>query len=487
MWTFGRKMAIGFAVSLALLVVIGVLAFRSIDRLTNTSYRVTHTHIVLETIAAVLSAAKDAETGQRGFVLTGQAAFLEPYDAAKAGLGQLIGRLRTLTADNPGQQRRLVAAEALVATKLDELDRSIDVRRRAGFDAALRLVESGEGKRYMDDLRRALEEMAGEERRLLETRAAEVESASQGGRVTLVAGTILALLAAAGVGTFLTRSLSRQIGSAVAQVQTSSAELQTVASQQATGSKEQATAMSQIATTIGELLATSRQITESARRVAEIAQTATSAAGAGDETVRQAQASMVRMQREMDQIAAHMQTLGETSQRIGAVLDIVGELSEQTNILAINATIEAAGAGEAGLRFGIVADEIRKLADRVADSTKEIRALIDEVRGAVDVTVASTAGGSRAVEAGSRQFDQVTAAFGQIAALVDTTRQAGREIELSTKQQMSAVEQVNQAIVGIAQASRETEASAGQTQQTASQLADLSSDLLRLIKPAAAA
>jgi methyl-accepting chemotaxis protein len=178
-----------------------------------------------------------------------------------------------------------------------------------------------------------------------------------------------------------------------------------------------------------------------------------------------------------------MLELGKKSQQIGSVLDIVSELAEQTNILAINATIEAAGAGESGKRFAVVAEEIRKLADRVAGSTKEIRTLIDDVRGAVNTTVLATESGSKAVDTGSKLFGEVAAALKQIAGLVSTTTEAAREIELSTKQQSTAVEQVNVAISNVAQATKETEASSGQTLQTASQLAGLSCDLLRLVQP----
>ena len=119
-----------------------------------------------------------------------------------------------------------------------------------------------------------------------------------------------------------------------------------------------------------------------------------------------------------------MLELGKKSQQIGRCLDIVSELAEQTNILAINATIEAAGAGEAGRRFAVVADEIRKLADRVAGSAKEIRGLIDDVRGAVNTTVMATESGSKAVDAGTRQFGEVASALKQIAGLVATTTDA---------------------------------------------------------------
>jgi methyl-accepting chemotaxis protein len=245
--------------------------------------------------------------------------------------------------------------------------------------------------------------------------------------------------------------------------------------------------MTEITTTISELLATSRQIAESAQRVAGIAGQTTDAARSGEGTVLIANDSIASIRQQVDLVVSHTLELGRKSQQIGAVLDIVAELAEQTNILAINATIEAAGAGESGKRFSVVADEIRKLADRVAGSTKEIRTLIDDVRGAVNTTVMATETGSKAVDAGSKQFGDVASAFKLIAGLVVTTTQAAREIELSTKQQTTAVEQVNLAIANTAQATKETEVSLGQTLQTASELAGLSKDLLRLVQPQSAA
>jgi methyl-accepting chemotaxis protein len=241
--------------------------------------------------------------------------------------------------------------------------------------------------------------------------------------------------------------------------------------------------MSEINTTINELLATSTQIAESAQRVSQIADDTARSARAGDQTVGEATDSIGGIKRQVDLIVAHMLDLGKKSQHIGGILEIINELAEQTNILAINATIEAAGAGEAGRRFAVVADEIRKLADRVGASTKEIRGLVDEIRAAVNTTVMTTEGGTKAVDLGARHFADVASAFGRIGGLVGTTTEAAREIELSTKQQATAVEQVNSAIANVAQATRESEASSNQTFQTASELAVLSRTLLRLVQP----
>jgi methyl-accepting chemotaxis protein len=349
------------------------------------------------------------------------------------------------------------------------------------------VVASNEGKRYMDDLRRVLSEMDREQRAILKQRADQVEAVSSQGKSIILYGTLLCLLLEIVAGFLIVRSTAGPIGSAILHVQSSSAELQSAANQQLTGAKEQATAMSEITTTISELLATSRQIAESAQRVSQIASETVAATRAGDQTVQRTQESVVGIKRQVDLIVSHMLDLGKKSQQIGGVLDLINELSEQTNILAINATIEAADAGEIGRRFGVVAAEIRKLADRVAGSVKETRGLVDEIRSAVNTTVMATEGGSKAVDTGSKQFNEVTLSFKHIAGLITTTTEAAREIELSTKQQATAVEQVTVAIGNVSVAARETESSSSQTLQTSSQLADLSKELARLIRPRASA
>ena len=486
-WTLGNKIAVGFALSFVLLAAIGAVAYRSIHTLSRTSDSVAHSHSVLEHVARVLSLLQDAETGGRGYVITGDETFLEPYQAADTQIAKAVNDLRELTSDNPAQQKRIGQAEPIIAARLSEVKRIIELRRDRDVEQATKAVQSGVGKKLMDDLRRILAEMDREERDLLTRRAGEADAAASGGTLGITLGTLLCILLVTTAGITITRSLTGQIGAAVQHMQSSSSELQAASNQQATGAKEQSTAMNEITTTISELFATSKQIAQSAQSVAHIAEETAKGARAGEQTVSKANDSIEGIKRQVDLIVTHMLDLGKKSQQIGGILEITNELAEQTNILAINATIEAAGAGEAGKRFAVVADEIRKLADRVGGSTKEIRGLIDEIRAAVNTTVMTTEGGTKAVDAGARQFSEVATAFRQIASLVSTTTEAAREIELSTKQQSTAVEQVNIAVSNVAQATRETEASASQTFQTASELNKLSRDLMRLIQPQAAA
>ena len=486
-WTVGKRLAAGFGLSAMTLALIAGIAYYNANRLIENDSWVKHSHQVRIEFSSLLSLMKDAETGQRGYVITGEESYLAPYQAAVASIGAALEEVRKLTSDNPSQQRRLAAIVAPVNAKLAELKQTIELRRTQGFDAALKVVQSNAGKESMDQVRALVADADREELELLNRRSEEARASANLMMLIMLWGGIIGTLVVVAIGWFISSSLSEQIGSAIGLVRSSSAELQAAANQQASGAKEQASAMTEISTTITELLATSRQIAESAQRVALNAEQTANAARSGHGTVDITHESISSIRRQVDQIVSHMLELGKKSQEIGSVLDIVSELAEQTNILAINATIEAAGAGDAGKRFAVVAEEIRKLADRVGGSTKEIRTLIDDVRSAVNTTVMATETGSKAVDAGSRQFGDVASTFKQIASLVGTTTEAAREIELSTKQQSTAVEQVNVAIANVTQASVETETSAGQTLQTVSQMTVLSRDLLRIIQPHMAA
>lgn len=484
-WTFGRKIFAGLLVAAAIIALEGAVSYTSTERLVQTEYWVGHTHQVRRELADLIRELVDAETGQRGYVITGDDAYLAPYRAALSEIEASLESVRQDTADNPDQQRRLDRLRPLVDARLALLARIIGVRRSGGADAAREALVEGEGIRAMDEIRAIVHEMDEEEVQLLGLRHTDVERSAATTQAINLWGTVLGFVVVLAIAQFLSSSLTRQIGAVVGHMYSSSAELQAAANQQASSAKEQASAMSEITTTVSELLATSKQIAESAQRVAQIAAQTSTSARSGDGTVAVGQESMAAIRRQVDLIVSNMLDLGRKSQQVGVVLDIVSELAEQTNILAINATIEAVGAGEAGRRFAVVADEIRKLADRVAGSTKEIRGMIEDVRSAVNTTVMTTEIGSKAVDAGARHFGDVASSFHQIASLVGATSDAAKEIELSTRQQTTAVEQVSVGAGQISQAARETEVSTSQTLQTAAQLTTLSQDLLRIVQSGA--
>jgi len=482
-WTFGRTLAAGFAAVLALNLAAGVIALVGLRSVVASKDRVISVDSQLEIkTQQLLTARSDRGGALRGYLFTGDKTYRDDTLAGSATFDALLAEIGHLVHTTKGKQLLAQVTTSATASRgvIDQLLAVMD--KNPTHEEAV--AEFRKVQQLKIPLRADLAAFSTYEHQL--ALAGVKESNRTANRdisliIAVLAGTVVLTTLLAAV---LTRNLRRRIGSAVGEVQSSSTELQTTANQQAVGAMEQATAMSEISTTINELLVSSRQITDSARRVAGAADLTATAGRSGTSTVASAQQSMTEIRHQVDVIVNHMLELGDKSQRIGAVLDIVSELSEQTNILAINSTIEAAGAGESGKRFAVVADEIRKLADRVAESTKEIRDLIDVIRGAVNTTVMATEIGSKAVDAGTAQFAGVASSFEEIVGLVTTTTEAAREIELSTKQQTTAVEQVNFAVANVTQTTKETETSSTQTLQTASQLTELSTKLRRLVEPA---
>lgn len=485
-WTFGQKLTAGYVVMLVFVILTSAIAIYALRAVVASKDRVisVNAQILLDT-EKMHSEMEKMIAQVRGYIISPEERFVGHLRTSRESFAATLARIRMKLVTDEG--RRLLdavdrnaveyrqVADQVIALKREQAKPELIIR---AFDEKLLPVRDqfDEGIRLFS---------AFEEQHLADAKQAASDTASEAVNAVLAIALVTTLFAIA-VAVLLSRTLSRQIGAAVGHVQSSSAELQAAASQQASGAKEQAGAMAEISTTISELVATSRQIAESAQRVAKIAEQTASSARSGEGTVDKGQDAIAGIRRQIDLVVSHMLDLGRKSQEIGAVLDVVSELAEQTNILAINATIEASGAGEAGKRFAVVAEEIRKLADRVANSTKGIRTQIEDVRGAVNTTVMATESGAKAVDAGARQFTEVAAAFKQIAGLVGTTTDAAREIELSTKQQATAAEQVRLAVTDVAQATQESETSSTQTLQTAAQLAGLSMDLRRLIQPKAA-
>jgi methyl-accepting chemotaxis protein len=481
-WSFGRKLAAGFATVVALTLLTAAFAVYTLKDVVRTyegaleqSQRSLNNSMRLDTYVENHIAAS------RAYLLTRQQRFLDEKAQLQTDVERLLGTMRqgsTGPADLAAIDRAW--AEYLPASREQQRYASDQITHERMTFAVDEL------RPFRQALRAAVDTLVESKERSIADVTAKSSVQVRTATATLAIASVLATLLAILLATLLTRLLGRQVGSAVAQIQSSSTELQAAAGQQVSGLREQSTAMTEVTTTMNELLTTSRQIAESARQVSILAGDTASGAKTGDSAVERSKAAIAAISKQVEQIVTFMLELGRKSQQIGLVLDLVSELAEQTNILAINATIEATGAGDAGRRFLVVADEIRKLADRVTVSMKEVRTLVEDVRGAVSTTVMATETGAKAVDAGSRQFEELTRVFTQIVELVKFTTEAAREIELSTKQQASAVEQVNIAVASVAQATREGESSSTQTLQTAVQLSTLSKDLVQLVRAGAA-
>src|SRR5205823_5180101 len=150
-----------------------------------------HSHDVQDELDKLLSTIVEAETGQRGYIITGDEEYLQPYTKATSSINQHIERLKALIADEPEQQRRLASLEQKMAERLQLMSETIELRRTKGFGSAEEVIATGRGLRMMDDIRKIISEMSNEEDRTLERRT---EDANASARNTVITLTLLGVI-----------------------------------------------------------------------------------------------------------------------------------------------------------------------------------------------------------------------------------------------------------------------------------------------------
>ncbi len=181
----------GLAIVIMFFVATGFVSYTNTQILNRNAKSVTHTHEVIKGLDQILSLMKDAETGQRGYLLTGELIYLQPYNAALLNLEESVSQIESLTRDNLAQQTRLPLVKTHIATKLRELEESIALRRAQGFDAALELMKTDVGQGAMDALRTQIAGMQNTEQSLRQQRLKEMEAAFN---VAIASGILAGLL-----------------------------------------------------------------------------------------------------------------------------------------------------------------------------------------------------------------------------------------------------------------------------------------------------
>lgn len=190
-WSVGKGAALGFLLAFAVLLASGWLSHQNIRRISQNEALVVHTHQVLDVLRETLTTLADAETGQRGYIITGEPSYMEPYRAALASSQAQLNRLKALTADNPTEQHRIATLNEMVTNRFDTLQGGIVARDGEGLEGGRRFIVAGKGKRQMDAIRVVVDEMQGTETNLLAIREAESRASYRTAVVTISVMTVL--------------------------------------------------------------------------------------------------------------------------------------------------------------------------------------------------------------------------------------------------------------------------------------------------------
>jgi methyl-accepting chemotaxis protein len=571
-WTIGTKIGGGFALALAALTVIGWISYRSTTGLIETAGLVDHSHQVLENLDQLLSTLKDAETGQRGYIITGEDSYLDPYNAAIGESDQILNKVKELTSDNPKQQSKLDTLEPLIKDKFAELQETIDLRKdpAKGFEAARQVVMTDKGKEAMDNIRKVIGEMEDEEHGLLKQRAEDSSISVDQTHATIVWGTFSAFIFLFFAGFIITRNISKPLneisgvaekiaggdlsgnvetydrGDEVGQLSrtfaqmnrslqemagvakriaasdlrvqvkpqsdkdvlgnafvtmidnlrrstaelaegvnvlaSSASEILAATTQVASGAAETGTAITQTTSTVEEVKQTALVSSQKAKSVSDSAQKATQVAQAGRKSVDTSIEGMKKIQTQMESIAESVVKLSEQSQAIGEIIASVNDLAEQSNLLAVNAAIEAAKAGEQGKGFAVVAQEVKSLAEQSKQATAQVRTILNDIQKATTAAVLATEQGNKAVEAGVKQSADAGESIRQLADSITEAAQAATQIAASSQQQLVGTDQVAMAMENIKQASAQNVAGTKQAEIAAHSLHELGQKLKQLVE-----
>jgi methyl-accepting chemotaxis protein len=248
-------------------------------------------------------------------------------------------------------------------------------------------------------------------------------------------------------GVFL--EASRALSGLAEQIQDSSIEVAAaadgvnqIASDLASGSSQQAASVIEITAAMEELARTAAQIAGNAARQAALAERAETSGDAGSAAVDEAVAGVEEVQKRISGIADRADALGTRSKEIYRVLDLITEIADETHILSLNAAIEASAAGAEGRRFGVVAEEVRRLAHRSQESVDSVRGLLDEFASSIRATIVATEEGSKEASRVLERSRSAAAAIGALREAAGVTARVARQISLATQQQNSASDEV---------------------------------------------
>jgi methyl-accepting chemotaxis protein len=481
-WTVGRRIAAGYAVLILLLIataVVGILAVRA----SRDEHRT-----ALDTIENRALKGTDSLQGIDAASVAFLSYLLRGNDAALETMEERFTAARTVTV----QLRDASSTAAQVTGWTDavrQLDawngiaqQAVEAKRAGRDDEAVRI--------YTDDVtpirsseRNLVVELVNAERR---RSRATAEAASEGAAraiwilfgvsgAAIVLGIVIAMVVA--------RTVRRHLEDAVSTLASASTDILAATAQQASGAAEEETAIHQTTTTADEVRQTVAMTTEKARAVAkevrETADISRDGRRAVDESVRGTQEARARM----ETLAERILVLSEQAQAIGEIVTTVNGLAEQTNLLSVNAGIEAAKAGEAGRGFAVVAGEVKSLAEQSRRATAQIRDILGEIQAATQAAVMAAEQGVKASEAGEAITSEAGEAIRKLGERLVHSADAAQQILASAQQQLTGIDQVALAMQNIRQASSQNMASTRQVEQAARELDGLSRRLTELVAP----
>jgi twitching motility protein PilJ len=277
------------------------------------------------------------------------------------------------------------------------------------------------------------------------------------------------------------RSLVTTINDTAMHVSTSAQETQATAMHLAEAAEHQAQQITSASAAINEIAVSIDEVSKNSAESADVAQRSVQIASKGAGIVRQTIQGMDSIRDQIQETSKRIKRLGESSQEIGSIVELINDIAEQTNILALNAAIQAASAGEAGRGFAVVADEVQRLAERASGATRRIETLVQTIQADTNEAVTSMEQTTAEVVAGARLAEDAGLALGEIEKVSNDLADLIQNISEAARQQSAAATNISATMNVIQEITTQTSVGASQTAESIGNLAQLAADLRRSV------
>lgn len=529
--TLIKKLVVAFVVIVTLVVISTLVSLTQMQNMQQAVALNDHSFKVIKTASTLAEDMLNIETGARGYIVTSSEDFLQPYHIGTQGVAQDIGILLQLTVDNPAQQALVKKVQQQLQNWQQQF---VDViisqmksaaGEQAKVDEVLALVRSGNGKVMMDGIRADLERFVEVEQALLTERTASVESARIMAFASLVLGGLAVLLVSIIMAVYLKNTLqnrlttAKNLVSAVAsgrlnnridssggdeisellagidvmqdqlcqllgdikqaagELSSASAVVAATAEQLNASANEQSRASSSIAAAVEELSVSINHVSGSSAEARQIASDSGRQAEQSSLVISNTVSSMERIAQVVRSASNRIEELGKQSEQISSIVSVIKGIADQTNLLALNAAIEAARAGEQGRGFAVVADEVRMLAQRTTQSTSEISTMIGLILSGTSDAVGQMGSGVTQVNQGVELAAQAGTAITEIQRSFQQVLTVIEQISLNLSEQNAASQEVAGHIERIAMMSAQNTEATSHSSKVAHDLKSLSGQL----------
>lgn len=519
-----QVLLLGFSTILVLIIIANFVTQQTKNTLIKSLENVTFTYNILQELAQLEILLLEAETGQRGYLYTNKEIFLEPYNEANAEINLQIAELREKIIDQK-QQQELGELQALIRERIDYLEKTIQMQKSGRSPEVKNIVSMGTGLKIMARVRAKITEMKEAENQLLNERKKLALHAENFSTYFAWASTLMILGVGVLIFLVIVRKISQSLGIAVkvaqevssgnltaniditshdeigkllaefqsmirslnalvqqvkysgVQVSDSSHEIAISGKQLAGTVTQQVSSIREVESTSKKITATSRQLRQTLEGITSTFKTTAMSAEGGQRNLGQMENTMRNLATATISISSKLSDISQKAHNINRIITTITKVADQTNLLSLNAAIEAEKAGKYGMGFAVVAREIRRLADQTAVANLDIEKMVKEMQAAVSTGVTEM---DKFTEEVNRTVEDVESVSWQLTEIIEQVQAITPRFEVVTQGmegQSEGAQQISEVMLHLIQNSLQTAGALREINGAISQLNDVANGL----------